>query len=176
MKANMRKVILLTGKPGSGKTTTIRRVLQGLSREAGGFYTEEIRRQGRREGFSIVTLAGQRGILAHVNRKGGPRVGKYGVNVDAINAIAVKSLLEARQGRRLVVIDEIGPMELLSKPFQEAVIEILQNEVDVLGSIVQRSTPFSDKIKALQVVRLLGISPQNREELVSQLIDLFRAC
>ncbi|MFQ6001621.1 MAG: nucleoside-triphosphatase, partial [Anaerolineae bacterium] len=73
-------MILLAGRPGVGKTTVIKQVVEMLGGEAGGFYTEEIRQGGRRLGFKIITLEGEEGVLAHVDIKGAPRVSKYGVN------------------------------------------------------------------------------------------------
>ena len=74
----MNRVILLTGRPGSGKTTLIWRVLARLTKPAGGFYTQEIRESGRRVGFEIITLDGERDTLAHVNINSEHRISKYG--------------------------------------------------------------------------------------------------
>ena len=63
----MPEALLLTGRPGVGKTTVVRRVVERLSRPTGGFYTCELREGGRRTGFEIVTLDGQRATLSHVD-------------------------------------------------------------------------------------------------------------
>ena len=58
----------LTGRPGCGKTTIIRKVLVELARNAGGFYTQEIRERGSRKGFSLVTIDGREDVKADVLR------------------------------------------------------------------------------------------------------------
>jgi nucleoside-triphosphatase len=83
----MNKNILLTGSPGCGKTTLVRRVIARLNGPVGGFYTEEIRSGGARQGFKIVTFGGQAGILAHVNLSGPLRVGRYGVDLKALDMV-----------------------------------------------------------------------------------------
>jgi nucleoside-triphosphatase len=76
--------ILLTGRPGCGKTTLIKRIASKLGRAAGGFYTEEIRRGRTRVGFKLVTLDGDEAVLAHVDFKTSERVSKYGLDLSAL--------------------------------------------------------------------------------------------
>lgn len=168
----MSQAILLTGAPGSGKTTVLRRVVGQLERPAGGFYTEEIRAGGVRQGFEIVTLAGRRATLAHVDIGGRPRVSKYGVDITALEAVAVAAIQEARAAGHLVVVDEIGPMEILSAPFREAVLEALHSESPVLGTIVQRRQSFADQVKAMPGVKLLEVRRDNQEALLVQILGL----
>ncbi len=166
----MGQAILLTGKPGSGKTTLIRRVLECLSTPVGGFYTQEIREGSTRMGFEIVTLDGRRATMAHVD------IG--GVDVGAIDELAVGAVRAALARRELVVIDEIGPMEILSARFRQVVRQALESESPVLGSIVQRSMPFTDPIKATPGVRVLEVTPHNRDALLPRILAMlpeFRA-
>ena len=166
------RTILLTGRPGSGKTTLIRRVLARLARPAGGFYTQEIREAGRRMGSEIITLDGGRGILAHVDISSKNRISKYGVDLSALETFAIPAMLDAVEHNKLVVIDEIGPMELLSPEFRQVVLDILGSSASVLGSIVWRSTPFTDQIKSRPDVTLLEVTPENREELFEVILEL----
>lgn len=167
----MNRIILLTGRPGSGKTTLIRRVLARLIRPAAGFYTQEIREAGRRVGFEIVTLDGKRSILAHINSSSEHRISKYGVELSALETLAIPALQDAITHKKLVVIDEIGPMEILSPEFRQVVLDIFKRNVSVLGSIVGRSTPFTDHIKSRPEVTLLEVTPENREELVDFILE-----
>lgn len=161
----MGEAILLTGVPGSGKTTLIRRILQALPVQSQGFYTREIREQGVRKGFEIVTLAGERGVLAHVDIRSQTRIGKYGVDLQALDSVAVAALQAGLSSGGLIVVDEIGPMELLSEHFRRTVMQALESPLPLLGSIVKRSHPFADRIKRLPQVTLITISIPDRDEL-----------
>jgi len=104
-----RKHILLTGLPGIGKTTVIRRVVERLTdKTVAGFFTEEIREAGQRRGFRIATFSGGSGVLAHVNLKTNHRVGRYHVDVSGFERLV---LPELRRPCDIVLIDEIGKME-----------------------------------------------------------------
>jgi len=167
--------ILLTGCPGCGKTTLIKRVVNNLPQRAGGFYTEEIRDRGTRVGFKIVTLDGDEVVFAHVALKTSERVGKYRLDRSALEAVGVKAIREAVQAQRLVVIDEIGPMEIRSAIFRDAVNKALDSEVPVLATIFGRSLPFTDAIKSRPDVTLIEVRPDNRERLVSKLSGRIQA-
>ncbi len=168
-----KRVVIFTGAPGSGKTTLIRRVVERLGVPAGGFYTQEVREQGVRKGFAIYTLDGQRGTLARVGIRSQWQVGKYGVNLRDLEELAVPAVYEALNKGWLVVIDEIGPMEILSTAFQEVVLEALESGSDVLATVVRRSTPFTDRIKSRPEVLLLDVRPSNREQLLERIVALF---
>jgi nucleoside-triphosphatase len=170
----VKRVFLLTGSPGSGKTTAIQKIVSRLSCEAGGFYTEEIREGGRRTGFALITLDGRSGVLAHVRIRGIPRIGKYGVDLSVMDGIAVDCLTRAMAEKDIVIIDEIGPMELLSKRFREVVMQVLESDVLVLGSIVRRRTDFTDAIKRHPSVRVVEIDRANREQIPADIVEWIR--
>jgi nucleoside-triphosphatase len=167
----MKRVFLLTGSPGSGKTTAIQKILSQLSCDAGGFYTEEIREGRRRTGFALITLDGRSGVLAHVRIRGAPRIGKYGVDLSVMDGIAVDCLTRAMTGKDIVVIDEIGPMELLSRRFREVVMQALESDVLVLGSIAKRRTDFTDVIKRHPNVRVIEIDRTNRDQVQADILE-----
>ena len=164
--------ILLTGRPGSGKTTLVRRVLEAVQAPAGGFYTRETRGpDGRRTGFELVILdarlpdgQGRVATLAHVSIEGRPRVGRYGVDVAALERVGVPAIEAAVEAGRLVVIDEIGTMELLSAAFQRAVIEALRRHRTLFGTVMQAPHPFADELKAQPDTLLFELTEANREE------------
>ncbi len=170
----MSQRVLLTGRPGSGKTTLIKRVLDELPQRCGGFYTEEIRDHGTRVGFKVVALADGEVVFAHVGFTTPERVGKYGLDLSALEAVGVNAIREAVQAERLIVIDEIGPMEIRSVVFREAVNDALDSELPVLATIFSRSLPFTNAIKSRPDVVLIDVRPDNRERLVSQLSEKFR--
>ena len=167
----MGKTILLTGRPRVGKTTIIKDVVRTLPGQAGGFYTEEMREQGRRQGFKIVTLDGREGILAHVDIKSRMRVSKYGVKLADLEGIGVTAIREALAHKDYVVIDEIGKMELFSQAFKDAVWEAIRSHKPVLGTITLSSHPWTDSVKALPQVTIIEVTLANRDRIAQQVLD-----
>jgi len=167
-----RQNLLLTGRPGVGKTTLIRAVVEKLGpSKAGGFWSKEIRESGRRVGFSIETLSGQTGVLAHCGLSSGPRLGRYVVNIKDIEEIAVPSLVSARESDKLIIIDEIAKMELFSREFAHEVRRCLDNR-RVIATIQQRREKFLDEVRARKDVRLLELTVSNRKEMPRRIIAL----
>lgn len=158
--------MLITGRPGVGKTTLIRRVLDALGVDAGGFTTEEIRENGRRVGFSINDMRGASAVMAHVSAPGPFRVAKYGVSKRSLEEVGVPAITAALDAGRLVVMDEIGRMELCSSAFQEAVLRALDSHVPVLGTLQDTSNAFLDAIRAREDVEVLTVTEGNRESAV----------
>jgi len=164
----MPNVYLLTGSPGTGKTTAIRQAIARTNTRAGGFYTEEIRSGGIRKGFRVVTLDGQEGILASVGITGLHRVSKYGVDTTILDEIGVNAIHRAIKEKDLIVIDEIGKMELFSLHFQETVLQAINSGKKVLGTIMLNPNPFADKIKHLSSVRVININRYNYEQVLAE--------
>lgn len=162
--------LLLTGRPGIGKTTLVRRVVERLGRPAGGFYTRELRMRGRRVGFEIETLAGEAATLAHVDVRSRYRVGRYGVDVEALERVGVPAVRAAVQRGWLVVIDEIGKMELYSEAFKAAVLEALDSPAPVLATITQSRHPWAERVKRRSDVYLIEVTRGNRDTLVEELV------
>ena len=168
----MGKTILLTGRPRVGKTTFIKDVVRRLPGQAGGFYTEEMRERGRRQGFKIVTLDGQEGVLADVGIKSRMRVSKYGVKLADLEGIGVAAIREAIAQKDYVIIDEIGKMELFSTAFKDAVWEAIHSDKPVLGTITLSSHPWADRVKALPQVTIIEVTCANRDRIAQQVLDL----
>ncbi|MGW4562304.1 nucleoside-triphosphatase [Streptomyces sp. NPDC004561] len=165
--------ILLEGRPGAGKTTALRRLAALLpTRAATGFTTEEIRHSGARVGFALETLAGRREVLAHVDLPGPPRVGKYGVDPGVMERLALPSLrpaaIEEATGR-LVLIDELGRMELACAAFRYAVDALFVAEADVVATVHMHRDPFTDALKRRTDIEVIQITPANRDVLPGEL-------
>jgi nucleoside-triphosphatase len=161
----MGQAFLLTGRPGVGKTTVIRAVVDQLGQQAGGFYTEEIREGGKRTGFRLIALDGPRGILASVNRSSCYRVGKYSVHLDDLERVGMAAIQRALEGPwvDVVVIDEIGKMELFSSAFRKVVQQALDGPKIVLATVMSRPQPWADAIKARSDVILVELDQSNRQ-------------
>jgi len=163
--------VLVTGRPGIGKTTLIKRLIEASSLSKGGFYTEEVREKGQRVGFSLTTLDGKRSLLAHLKTKSPYRVGRYGVDIDTFEAIGVESIRKAISTNDIIIIDEIGRMELFSRKFREVVLQALKTG-RVVATIKKGRGDFIDKIKSRKDVRVLEVNLENRETLSSKLTKI----
>jgi nucleoside-triphosphatase len=167
----MKRALLLTGKPGTGKTALIKEALARTKVKAGGFYTEEIRTKGIRQGFRIVTLNGQEAILAHVGISSPHQVSKYKVDTDALDRVGVSALLQALKESDLIVIDEIGKMELLSPRFREVVTQAINSGQKVLGTIMLNPHPVADEIKRHPEVETIPVTRDNRPEVMRKVLN-----
>jgi len=164
------KNILLTGPPRCGKSTVIEKVVKEIHKSVTGFFTREIREKGRRVGFSIITLDGKGGVLAHEDSKSPARVGKYGLNLDELDRIAVPAMIPSKPNE-IVIIDEIGKMECFSPRFRETLIKTLDSANLVVGSIAQKGSPFIEKIRERKEVLLVTVSEKNRNSLPAFLLE-----
>jgi len=159
------KNILFTGLPGCGKSTIIEKIVQRLDdRPRSGFFTREIRDGGRRVGFSITTLDGRHGILSHVDIRSRKRVGRYGVNLQDIDSIAVPSMVPAND-QVVLVVDEIGKMECFSVLFRQTLITVLDSVNTLVGSIALKGDAFIEAIKKRPDTLLISVSDKNRNYL-----------
>jgi nucleoside-triphosphatase len=130
-----------------------------------GFLTRELREAGRRVGFEIETLSGERGLLAHIDLKGSPRVSRYGVDLETFERLALPAL--GSQG--VVVIDELGKMELASERFREAVIALWERPASIVATVHKARHPFTDELKRrAEVVKLTAA---NRDRLPAELAE-----
>ena len=171
----MNRVLLLTGKPGAGKTAIIKEALTKTKVKAGGFYTQEIRISGVRRGFRIVTLDGKEAILAHIDISSLYQISKYKVDMDSLDKVAVSALRQALEQSDLIVIDEIGKMELLSPQFKEVVLQAIDSGKKVLGTIMLNPHPFVNKIKSHSQVRTLLVTRDNRNRVLQDTLDWLTA-
>jgi len=162
----MKKNLLLTGRPGIGKTTVIMKTLKMLDVPASGFYTRELRGPRGRLGFEAVTLDGKRQTLAHINFRSRYRVSKYGVDVSGFEEAIVPSIdPPLNPEAELIIIDEIGKMECFSPHFREAVLRALDSNKPVLGTIAIRGDTFIESIKHRNDVEVIEVTASNRNEL-----------
>ena len=167
----MKSAYLVTGEPGIGKTTLIRQVVTTMRMRAGGFYTEDLRTEGTREGFRIVTLDGDMALLAAAGHPGPVQVSKYGVAIDELERVGVAALRRALDRGYVMVADEIGRMQLFSRPFRQTVLEAVKAGHPLLGTVMAGRNPYADRIKAHRNVQVITLTMENRQEV----LDLLRS-
>ena len=170
----MTKNIFISGFPGCGKTTLIKEIIKELDLKAGGFYTSEIREKGQRLGFKIITLDGGEGILAHVNVKSPYRVSKYKVNIEDLEKLGVKSILDALNQNKVIIIDEVGKAEMYSEKFKKAVEAALDSKNKILGTIMLKPNPFCDKIKRRQDTKVFYLTKENFQQIKKEIKNLLK--
>ena len=163
--------LFLTGDPGCGKTTVVRRVAERLAPKVAmtGFWTEELREGDTRTGFRGVTLDGRDFLLAHVREKGVAKVGPYGVVLEGLERVGVDALRPA-PATRLVVLDEVGKMESFSTAFRDAVEALLASPVPVLGTVAVHGVGFPKRVRQDRRIELVRMSRASRDAMVGDVL------
>jgi len=171
-----KRLLVLTGSPGVGKTTVLLRVVESLKAKGysvGGMLSREVRSDKTRVGFEILDLSSdRRGWLAHVNQKSGPSVGKYRVNLEDLDNIGANAIVNAAENFDVVVIDEIGPMELFSEKFKEAVRRAVEGGKLVVGVVHWKARDrLIDEVKKREDIEIIVVTYENRNKLHQTIIE-----
>lgn len=172
----LKRVLLLTGNPGVGKTTVLMKTVNALKEsgyKVGGIISREVREGGTRVGFEIVDLhSSKRGWLAHVNQKSGPQVGKYRVNIEDLAAIGAQAILDAVENCDVIAIDEIGPMELFSEKFKEAVRKTLESRKLVIAIVHWKAQDvLISEARKREDAEIITVTYENREKLHEAIVE-----
>jgi nucleoside-triphosphatase len=163
------RALLLTGAPGVGKTTVIRKLADALAgREVRGFLTQEMRSGGLRVGFRIESLSGASATMAHVDFHSQHRVGRYGVDVDAIDRI-VEEALVLDPATELHLVDEIGKMECFSRRFVSSMHLLLDAGRPLVATVALRGGGFIAEVKRRQDVKIVEVTLWNRNDLPGEI-------
>ncbi|XP_031197694.1 cancer-related nucleoside-triphosphatase isoform X1 [Mastomys coucha] len=187
----MARHVFLTGPPGVGKTTLIQKaieVLQSSGVPVDGFYTQEVRQEGKRIGFDVITLSGAQGPLSRVGSQPLPgklecRVGQYVVDLASFEQLALPVLRNASPScgpkHRVCIIDEIGKMELFSQAFIQAVRQMLSMPgVIIVGTIpVTKGKPLAlvEEIRKRRDVKVFNVTKENRNSLLPDIVAVVQS-
>ena len=174
MKMTMTRVLILTGAPGVGKTTVLTTIVDAMKAKGmsvGGMISREVRKDNVRVGFEIVDLtSAKRGWLAHVNGSG-PQIGKYHVNLIDLDKVGTAAIFQALENCSIIAIDEIGPMELFSEKFKQAVTQTLESKKLVLAVVHGKAkAPLVTQVKRRVDAEIFNVTFSNREKLPEKLI------
>ncbi len=166
----MKKNILITGKPKSGKSTLLQKIINPISNKVG-FVTPEIRENGERVGFAVETSNGERVILAHINSETEHKVSRYFVDVSSFNK-GIESILDFND-TNFLYIDEIGQMELFSDNFKHLVLKYFNSPNKCLATLTcVYEDDFITELKKRDDVVIIEITPENCEEQEKNIKDL----
>jgi len=169
--------LLLTGPPRAGKTTLAGRLADELPAAGvavGGFLTREIREHGERVGFTVEEIGGSSALLAHVALLEGPVVGRYRVDVAAFDGLALPAIQRAARRGGVVIVDELGQMELFSPAFIDSFNQLLGQAVPLVATIHARPHPVTDVIKQRSDIELLEVRSGHANELLTYVISRLR--
>lgn len=169
----------ITGLPGSGKTHALLKVVEMLEEEScsvGGMITEPIMESCKRVGFYVTDWNSKnKAVLAHISVHSKFRVGKYGVDLDSLNNIGVSALKYACKDSDVIVVDEVGKMEVESDQFVDAVKEAMETQKPMILTLHKKSrNPLLQEIRRRDDVRILEVTPINRNLLPYKIMKLMK--
>lgn len=165
--------ILLTGLPGCGKTTAVIKIISTLNTDkVAGFYTQEIRENNIRKGFSWTRLDGATGILAHANTKSPYKVGKYGVDISEFEKSVVPVLDIDYGNAELFIIDEIGKMECFSEKFVTAARRLFVSDKSVLATVARKGSGLISEVKNYPGTKLFNLTAKSRDGTIAEILQI----
>ncbi|ADD08107.1 NTPase [Candidatus Aciduliprofundum boonei] len=169
----------LSGLPGVGKTTTLIKTIEILEEEGyivGGMITEELRENGKRTGFYVLDwMSKEKKVFAHKDFESRHKVGKYGIDIKALEEVGIKALQDAMDKADIIVIDEIGKMEVESKKFVQTVRDILDMDKHIIMTLHKKSrNSLLQEIRRRDDIRMLEVTPINRNLLPFKIVQLIK--
>lgn len=168
---NMKNMLLITAPPRTGKSTLIKKVIDNIGEENfQGFFTEEIRENGERVGFKIKEINGKEVILAHVNIKSNYKISRYYVDLESFESF-ISDFFSKIDNNKILLIDEIGPMQALSPLFLKSITKLFNTPVTILGTISFDSHDRIDEIKKSDKIELVNLTIENRDSIMLEISE-----
>lgn len=171
--------ILITGPPKCGKSSLISKLIKYYNNKKNyniyGFLTPEIRVGSKRIGFDIVDIHTRKIVqLARVGDfKTKYNIGKYNVFVEEFDNYIKNVLNIEGKSIDLMIIDEIGKMELLSKEFQNFITRIFASKMTIIATLgLKLKHQVKQHILNLPNVLLLKLNHDNFQLLFQRIISL----
>ncbi len=164
--------ILITGMPGSGKTSLIKKLANNISEPYSGFFTGEIREKGIRTGFEVETFSGKKEMLAHININSKLKLSKYGVDIEGLEKLAIPEIEKALEDKSLLIIDEIGKMELFSERFKNFLNEVYKSKIRLIATMMYKPNPICDHLKKAPGTKLFVLQKGRSSKLYEQITAL----
>lgn len=167
----MKNIILLTAPPRTGKSTLIKKIIQTLGeKNLCGFFTEEIHRDGERVGFKIKELNGDEFVFSHVDIVSDYKISRYNVDLEKFENF-IDNVFSKIDNDKILIIDEIGPMQCLSSIFKKKITELFNRPTVVLGTVFYQNFEWIDDIKKSDKVELIELNLENRDCIASEIVD-----
>ena len=169
----------ITGLPNTGKTQLLMKIIEMLEAEelvVGGMITEAIIFKNKKVGFYVIDwLTKKKRKFAHENIESKTHVENYGVDMRALDAVGVKAIKAAINKADVIIIDEVGKMEVESPGFVQAVDEALDCDKPLILTLHKKSrNPLLQDIRRRDDLRILEVTPVNRNLLPYKIMKLMR--
>ena len=157
-----------------GKTTLVNKIITQLSCKIGGFYTHEMKENGRRTGFYITDFEGNQMVMASEKSDSPYRVNIYGVNIEAFEMIGIPAMERALQNADLIIIDEIGRMEMFSPKFCDLLRKVFDSDKPLLATIKKVDCELTKELKARDDVVKYEVTNENRDPLFQEILTVIQ--
>ncbi|MCK4366406.1 MAG: NTPase [Thermoplasmata archaeon] len=169
----------ITGLPGAGKTYALLKVIEMLEADdltVGGMITESIIEDDTRVGFYVMDwVTGVRKVFAHKDIDSRTHIGQYGVDIEALEEVGVQAIRNATMDSGVVIIDEVGKMEVESEAFVNAVKDALDADKPLILTLHKKSrNPLLQDIRRRDDVRILEVTAVNKNLLPYKIVKLLK--
>jgi nucleoside-triphosphatase len=93
------------------------------------------------------------------------------VDIEALERVGVAALRQALAQGRVVIVDEIGKMELFSETFREAVLTAVDGPQPVVATVMSGPDPWVDALKARSNVEVWSVTRENRDDVAERVLE-----